>query len=116
MNNSHPINGIPGGDSRPRKSRIRLSPALRMVPLLPSLCMDLLELRKATDIRSPAEVVDDEPLNTSSLCCVDHCRLMPNARGAHDADHGLLAIQSFREVFSRIDSLDHGDAIWKSRS
>lgn len=56
--------------------------------------MNIVELMKATNIRSPSEIIHNEALDTCGLRRIDHGSLMVNARRTDNADSGILPEQS----------------------
>lgn len=91
---AYPVNRISCTDSSPCEPRIGVRPRLRMVPLRLPHRMNIVELRKATNIRSPSEIIHNEALDTCGLRCIDHCSLMVNAGRPDNADNGILPEQS----------------------
>lgn len=110
---TYPVDRISRGDASPREPRIDLSPRFGPVPLSPPFIMDIIEFGKSTDIRPPAEVIDDEALHTCRLRGIDHGNVGVQPSGPNNADGRVLTCHCLGETLERVAGFDDGDAIWE---
>lgn len=104
---TNPVDRIPRCDTRPRETRIILSFQPRILPLFPPELMHLRKLRQAPNIRTPAKIINNEPLDPGGLCGVNHGGLMADTSGSHDADRGVLALQGLRESLGGVVDFEY---------
>lgn len=65
-----------------------------MIPLRLPQRMNIVELRQATNIRSPSEIIHNKALDTCGFRRIDHGSLVVNSRRPDNADSGILPEQS----------------------